>query len=137
MCEFSRFMSAQSWKYACARSELTNGRKETHWMWYMFPQLAGLGRSDMARHFGIAGKEEATQYAAHPVLGKRLVELSEVLLRHDAPINAILGSPDDLKLRSCMTLFSCVPNADSVFGQVLDKFFGGKRCHRTLDLLGQ
>jgi uncharacterized protein (DUF1810 family) len=104
------------------RAELDRGRKETHWMWFVFPQLRGLGRSAMARHYGISGREEAEAYLAHPVLGPRLAECAGRLLAHRGrSASAILGKTDAMKLRSCLTLFSAMPLADPV----LAAFFEG------------
>jgi|SRR6185503_11173689 len=133
---FERFVKAQEHDYAVALSELRNGRKRGHWMWYIFPQIAGLGFSDMSRHYAIKDLQEATAYLSHPVLGKRLAEISAALLSlpgNDA--RAIFGSPDDLKLRSSMTLFALVPAADPVFETVLKKFFDGQKDLSTLQLL--
>lgn len=132
-----RFIKAQERDYETALAEIRGGRKRSHWMWYIFPQVKGLGYSEMAQHYGIAGLEEAEAYLQHPVLGKRLLEISHALLA--LPGNnatQIFGSPDDLKLRSSMTLFALVPEADSVFGAVLDKFYAGKKDQATVDLIG-
>lgn len=134
--ELSRFLDAQNHVYLKALSELENGRKESHWMWYIFPQIKGLGHSDNAKFYGISSLKEAIAYLAHPVLGKHLIEITSVVLHiKDKSANEIFGSPDDLKLRSCMTLFSNVAGADPVFQQVLDKYFDSKPDERTLQLL--
>lgn len=128
----NRFLTAQEKDYATALAEIRQGRKRSHWMWYIFPQIEGLGHSSMARHYAIRDLAEATAYLAHPVLGPRLVEISQALLglsSNDA--TAVMGSPDDLKLCSCMTLFSLVPGADVVFVQVLAKFFKSRIDERT------
>lgn len=128
-----RFIAAQERDYETALKEIKNGRKRTHWMWYIFPQINGLGFSDMARRYGMKDLHEATQYLKHPLLGSRIVEISRALL--ELPGNnpmEIMGSPDDLKLHSSMTLFSLVPGADPVFDAVLNKFFGGKKDNGTL-----
>ncbi len=131
-----RFISAQAINYDEALKEIQNGRKTTHWMWYVFPQVQGLGNSEMARRYAIADLEEAEAYLAHPALGARLIQISKAML--SLPGNDaynILGSPDDMKLRSCMTLFSKVPGADPVFREVLTKFYNGQEDERTLRVL--
>lgn len=131
-----RFVEAQETTYARALAEIKSGRKQSHWMWFIFPQMRGLGYSPMAQHYGIQNKEEAAAYLQHPVLGKRLQEISSVLLSlPSSDAHQIFGSPDDLKLRSCMTLFVSVPEAPAVFENVLAKFFGGKKDEATLRLL--
>ncbi|MBF9143905.1 DUF1810 domain-containing protein [Hymenobacter properus] len=133
----NRFLDAQANNYTDALAEIKNGRKRTHWMWYVFPQIQGLGLSETARFYAINGRGEAEEYAAHPVLGPRLREISAALLdlkSNDA--NAIFGSPDDMKLKSSMTLFASLPGAPPVFQQVLDKFYGGAQDEKTLRLLG-
>jgi len=122
-----RFLDAQDPVYAGVLEELAAGAKRTHWMWFIFPQLKGLGRSAVARHYGIDSIDEARAYWRHPVLGLRLKECTELLLRAPAQsAHEIFGSPDDLKLRSCMTLFAEVAEEEPVFNQVLERFFDGK-----------
>ena len=122
-----RFMEAQDPVYAEVLEELAAGAKRTHWMWFIFPQLKGLGRSAAAMHYGIDSIGEARAYWRHPVLGLRLKECTELLLRAPAQsAHEIFGSPDDLKLRSCMTLFAEVAEEEPVFNQVLERFFDGK-----------
>ena len=136
MSDLERFIKAQEGSYETALSEIKNGKKISHWMWYIFPQLKGLGRSSTAVFYGINGFEEAEAYLKHPVLGNRLIEISNELLElpgDDA--HKIFGSPDDMKLRSSMTLFSLLPNRDSVFDLVLQKFFRGEKDKRTIDIL--
>lgn len=131
-----RFLQAQAGTYATALAELTAGRKQTHWMWFVLPQLRGLGRSHMAQYYGIADGAEAEAYLAHPVLGRRLVDCVDAMLRHpDLPADAMLGSVDALKFRSCLTLFSQVPAAPPVFAAALAAFYGGKPDPDTLRLL--
>lgn len=133
-----RFIEAQERDYSIALSEIKNGRKRSHWMWYIFPQVKGLGFSGTSRFYGIDNLKEAKEYLEHPVLGKRLIEISNELIHlktNDA--HAILGSPDDLKLKSSMTLFSLVPQSDPVFEKVLDKFFNGQKDEKTLQILGE
>lgn len=132
----SRFLFAQEDVYATALAELRGGRKQTHWMWFIFPQLAGLGHSAMARRYAIRGLDEAAAYLAHPTLGSRLPECCRAILAVPArSALEIFGSPDDFKLRSSATLFSLVPDAPEEFRAVLDRFFGGHPDQRTLELL--
>ena len=132
-----RFLDAQQHDYQTALSEMQAGRKRSHWMWYIFPQIQGLGFSSMAQRYAIADTAEAAAYLAHPTLGARLVEISKALLAAPGSnATAVMGSPDDLKLRSSMTLFAQVPGADPVFQQVLDKFYGGRPDEQTLRRLG-
>jgi len=133
-----RFVDAQERDYPIALSEIKTGRKQSHWMWYIFPQISGLGFSETARYYAIRNRNEAESYLRHPVLGKRLKEISSVLTSlPENNAHNIFGSPDDLKLRSCMTLFSMVPGADPVFQQVLDKFFAGAGDEKTMRLIEQ
>jgi uncharacterized protein (DUF1810 family) len=133
-----RFVAAQAPVYAQARDELAAGRKRSHWMWFVFPQLRGLGRSAMADRYGIASRAEAEAYLQHPLLGPRLVECTRLMLaaRHDATALAILGSPDDLKFRSSMTLFAAISPAASLFALALERFFASAADAATLRLLG-
>ena len=134
----NRFVEAQAGSYQTALAEIKNGHKRSHWMWYVFPQIQGLGLSETARFYAIQDLREAEAYACHPVLGPRLVEISTALLgvkSTDAP--AVMGSPDDLKLKSSMTLFGALPEANPVFQAVLKKFFGGAHDEKTLRILGQ
>ncbi|MDQ8052630.1 MAG: DUF1810 domain-containing protein [Pedobacter sp.] len=120
-----RFVAAQQRDFHQALAEVKNGRKQSHWMWYIFPQLKGLGQSEMSKFYGLAGLDEASAYLAHPILGKNLIEISNALLdlaQSDAL--KIFGSPDNLKLRSCMSLFAGLPEAPPVFEKVLQKFYG-------------
>lgn len=131
-----RFLTAQERSYDTALSEIKNGRKRSHWMWYIFPQIAGLGMSSTAQYYSIADIEEAREYITHPVLGARLLEISRALLTLDSSdATAVMGYPDDLKLRSSMTLFAQV-SEDPVFNAVIDKFYGGRPDTRTLHILG-
>jgi uncharacterized protein (DUF1810 family) len=131
-----RFIEAQQHEYKTALSEIHNGRKLSHWMWYIFPQIAGLGFSETSRYYGLKNLQEAKEYLGHPILGKRLIEISAALLDLDTnDAHAVFGSPDNLKLQSSMTLFSSVDNSDPVFQLVLDKFFNGKKDKHTLALL--
>lgn len=131
-----RFLDAQQRDYEKALAEIKAGRKQSHWMWYVFPQIQGLGYSETSKYYAIKNKEEALAYLNHPDLGKRLVEICNALLEaktNDA--HKIFGSPDDAKLKSSMTLFDAVAEEQPVFRQVLDKFFGGKKDEATLRLL--
>ena len=131
-----RFLDAQATDYAQALAEIKAGRKRSHWMWYIFPQIQGLGFSETSRFYGIKDLAEATAYLQHPVLGPRLVSISEELLKLPGRnATSIFGSPDDVKLKSSMTLFGEVPAADPVFKLVLDKFFGGVPDSKTLHLV--
>jgi len=131
-----RFVQAQAADYTTALAELRAGLKRTHWIWYVLPQLRGLGRSTMARHYGIAGRDEARAYIAHPVLGPRLVACVQAMLAHqDRSAVDILGDVDALKFRSCLTLFAQVAPQEPVFAQALDRFCGGQRDDATLRLL--
>ena len=133
----NRFTKAQERIYGNVLSELKSGKKTTHWMWFIFPQLEGLGRSETARFYAIKSLKEAQEYLNHPVLGSRLRECSALVLGiEDRSVEDIFGFPDHLKFRSSMTLFSCVTNTDPVFEAVLARFFQGKRDTRTLELLG-
>ena len=133
-----RFISAQDPVYSAVRDELRGGRKRTHWMWFIFPQIDGLGFSSTSRHYAIKTKAEAQQYLQHPTLGARLVECAELVLRvQGKSALTIFGSPDDLKLRSSMTLFAAVSEPGSVFERVLGQYFQGQRDAKTLALLEQ
>ncbi|RCH53961.1 DUF1810 domain-containing protein [Mucilaginibacter hurinus] len=133
-----RFIDAQQHDYETALAEIKAGRKRSHWMWYIFPQMAGLGMSDTSRFYAIENIDEAGAYLAHETLGPRLIELCRALLQlqTDNP-HHVFGSPDDQKLQSSMTLFEAVPASSPVFGQVLAKFYGGLRDQRTLSLIRQ
>lgn len=136
MHDLNRFISAQERSYDAALREIKAGHKRTHWMWYIFPQIAGLGFSSTAQFYAISSMQEAKDYYAHPVLGKRLVEISEALLTLDTDdAGAVMGYPDDLKLRSSMTLFLAA-SGDAVFQKVLDKFYSGKPDSKTLSIIG-
>ena len=135
--DLARFVQAQDAVYDSALCEIRAGRKRSHWMWYVFPQLDGLGSSPVARRYAIRSAAEATAYLHHPVLGPRLAECAEALLRvKGRSATGIFGSPDDLKLRSCATLFAQVSPPGSVFQRVLDAYYQGERDPATLRLLG-
>jgi uncharacterized protein (DUF1810 family) len=134
--DLQRFVAAQEPVMAAVMDELCAGRKRSHWMWFVFPQLATLGRTSTARHYGLSGLDEAAAYAAHPLLGPRLLACCELLLqvpRRSA--HEILGSPDDLKLRSCATLFGLAAPAQPVYGNILARFYGGEPDPLTLAAL--
>ncbi len=137
---FEHFVQAQDPVYGQVVAELAAGRKESHWMWFVFPQLAGLGHSSMARRFALTGLAEAQAYLAHGVLGPRLTDCTTLVLRHnDRTAHDIFGSPDDLKFRSSMTLFAraaAQTKSAAPFGAALDAFYRGAEDARTLDLLG-
>jgi uncharacterized protein (DUF1810 family) len=131
-----RFMVAQERVYASVREELVAGSKTSHWMWFVFPQLKALGRSSVAKHFGIESRDEALAYWQHPVLGRRLKECTELVLAVDnKTVHEIFGSPDDLKFRSCMTLFAQVAPDEKVFRLALQRFYAGQPDENTLRLL--
>jgi uncharacterized protein (DUF1810 family) len=134
----SRFTSAQEGIYNRVLAELKNGEKRTHWMWFIFPQIDGLGFSSTSKYYAVKSIEEARQYLDHPVLGKRLMECAETVLAVEGrSVSEIFGYPDDMKLKSCMTLFASVPHSHPVFAGVLDKYFHGERDMKTLRLLEQ
>ena len=136
--ELDKFVSAQARDYDTALAEIRSGCKRSHWMWYIFPQLQGLGFSPTAQYYGIRDLEQAKDYMAHPVLGPRLVEISGALLSlPGSNPSAVMGYPDDLKLCSCMTLFELAAPDEPVFGRVLEKYYGGRRDRMTLNLLGR
>ncbi|SDS23552.1 Uncharacterized protein, DUF1810 family [Halopseudomonas xinjiangensis] len=131
--DLERFVDAQNGVYERALAELRAGHKQSHWMWFIFPQLAGLGQSDMARRYAIGSLDEAKAYLEHPVLGERLERSAEALLPWgNRSARQIMGSPDDMKLRSSMTLFALADPQREVFRQVLEQFFGGEYDPKTL-----
>jgi len=135
--DLDRFVQAQQGDYDRALSEIRRGRKASHWMWYVFPQYDGLGASAMSTHYAIKSVAEAEAYLRHPLLGARLVECAEAVLGLGGrSATAVFGSPDDMKLRSCATLFAHVSPPGSVFERLLEQYFGGKRDDKTLRLLG-
>ena len=134
--ELDKFVRAQQRDYTSALSEIRSGRKRSHWMWYIFPQIQGLGMSSTAQFYGIKDLEQAKDFLAHPYLGRNLIEISSALLALDGnDPTAVMGYPDDLKLRSCMTLFELADPSAEVFAAVLDKFYGGRRDEMTLRIL--
>ena len=135
--ELNRFVDAQAGDYDRALAEIKNGRKRSHWMWYVFPQIDGLGFSSMSERYAIKSVAEARAYLEHPMLGPRLVEISEAALGVEGrSASEIFGSPDDMKLKSCATLFATVTPPDSVFARLLEKYFKGERDGKTLGLIG-
>ena len=132
MVDLQHFVDAQERVMARVREELKAGKKSSHWMWFIFPQVAGLGHSETARRYAIASLEEARAYAAHPVLGPRLRECVKLALAvKDKSATAIFGTPDDLKFRSCATLFLRA-TGDPLFRQALEKFYNGEEDHETV-----
>ncbi len=131
-----RFLDAQEKSYSPALSEIRQGRKKTHWMWFIFPQIKGLGNSEISNFYAIKNREEAISFLKHPVLGKRLVQICQELngLQETSAFK-IFGSPDDLKLKSSMTLFSSLPDTDPIFGLILEKFYNGLQDEKTLLIL--
>lgn len=135
--DLDRFVSAQAAVYEKALSELKSGHKRSHWMWYIFPQVEGLGYSSTSRHYAIKSLEEAKAYLAHPTLGPRLLECAEAVMKVEGrSATQIFGSPDDMKLRSCATLFARASPAGSVFERLLNKYYEGEPDARTLQRLG-
>jgi uncharacterized protein (DUF1810 family) len=134
--DLSRFVQAQERIYDRVLAELKSGQKRSHWMWFIFPQIDGLGHSATTKHYSIKNVEEARQYLEHPVIGKRLLECSETVLAVEGrSVSEIFGYPDDLKLRSSMTLFASVAESGSVFERVLEKYFQGQGDPSTLQIL--
>ena len=131
-----RFLDAQNKLYLTALSEIKKGKKETHWMWFIFPQIKGLGKSDTANYYAINDLKEATEFLEHPILGKHLIEISELFLTfRRKSADGILGDLDARKLRSSMTLFSLVENTNPVFQEVLEVFFSGESDPLTLSII--
>jgi uncharacterized protein (DUF1810 family) len=138
MYQLERFVAAQQSIYQQVVDELSAGRKRSHWMWFIFPQLAGLGFSAMAQHYAVSGLAEARAYLAHPVLGPRLRECSALVLAvQGATVHGIFGSPDNMKFHSSMTLFAQAAPDETLFRDCLDKYFGGVPDQATLDLLNK
>lgn len=135
--ELSRFVEAQEEDYEQALAEIRSGRKQSHWMWYIFPQFDGLGFSSTSKRYSIKSLGEATAFLRHPILGPRLMECAEAVVRIEGrSALEIFSSPDDAKLRSCATLFACVSPVGSVFDRLLGKYFHGERDGKTLRLIG-
>jgi len=131
-----RFIDAQQSDYETALSEIKRGRKQSHWMWYIFPQIQGLGFSFTSKLYAIKNLHEAQAYLNHPLLGKRLKEITDALINLPSTnAHEIFGSPDDVKLKSSMTLFASLPDADPVFESALKKFFKGEKDAKTLSII--
>lgn len=136
MYNLNRFIQAQAYNYNDALREIRSGRKQSCWMWYVFPQIRGLGRSSMARTYELESIEEAKEYLAHPILGARLQEICEAALQTESDdAGVVFGFPDDMKLRSSMTLFEQADPENPIYVKVLDKFFHGSRDEMTLRIL--
>jgi uncharacterized protein (DUF1810 family) len=134
--DLTRFMEAQERDYQTAFAEVKKGKKRSHWMWYIFPQIEGLGISEISQFYAIKDIQEAESYLKHPVLGSRLIRICKELLKQDvSDANLIFGSPDDMKLKSCMTLFASLENTDEVFQEVLNKYFKGAKDDKTLSII--
>ena len=132
----SRFLEAQLTTYEGAMLELARGRKESHWVWYIFPQIEGLGKSDIAKLYSIKSLEEGRAYLEHPVLGQRLIEACEVLLSlKNTSIDEVMGFPDDLKLLSSMTLFELVSESNSIFTKIIKVYFDDERDKKSLGII--
>ena len=137
MNDLKRFLEAQENDFGRALAEIKLGRKQSHWIWYIFPQIAGLGFSSTSKFYAIKDRGEAESYLAHPLLGKRLVEISNALLEVEGKTaSQIFGSPDDVKLKSSMTMFGALEKTKPVFQIVLDKYFNSAKDRRTLELIG-
>jgi uncharacterized protein (DUF1810 family) len=135
--DLERFVRAQDPVYGDVQGELIRGQKQSHWMWFVFPQIAGLGFSAMSQRYAIASRAEAKAYLTHPILGPRLIECTRLVLAIEGrSINAILGAPDDAKFRSSMTLFDAVSD-EPVFDEALAKYFSGERDGATLEILSK
>lgn len=133
--DLERFVRAQDPVFHAIQGELACGRKQSHWMWFVFPQIAGLGFSAMSQRYAIGSRAEARAYLAHPILGPRLIECTRLVLAvEERTINAILGAPDDAKFRSSMTLFGAV-SGEPVFGEALARYFAGEPDGATLEIL--
>ena len=131
-----RFLEAQARDFDTALAEIKNGKKTSHWMWYIFPQVRGLGHSEVAKYYAIKDRQEAEEFLRHPDLSTRLLTICEALVElggNDA--HAVFGSPDDMKLKSSMTLFAAVSGSSSIFNKVLDQYFGGKADQQTLRIM--
>jgi uncharacterized protein (DUF1810 family) len=134
----TRFIEAQEHVFARALQEIRNGRKTSHWMWYIFPQISGLGSSETSRFYAIKDMTEAKQYLDHPVLGQRLVEIASELLNLEVNDPAtVFGDIDSMKLKSSMTLFSMLEDSNPVFQRVLDKYFGGNKDMNTVHIVNR
>jgi uncharacterized protein (DUF1810 family) len=134
--KLERFLVAQETSYETALSEIKNGQKESHWMWYIFPQIAGLGNSELSKYYSIRDIEEASDYVRHPILGSRLLRICTVLADFEnKDVNSIFGFPDNLKLQSCLTLFSMLEISPPIFGYLLEKYFNGQKDEYTFKII--
>jgi uncharacterized protein (DUF1810 family) len=134
--KLNRFIEAQMATYEGAMLELARGRKKSHWIWYIFPQITGLGRSETTKLYSIKSLEEALAYLEHPVLGQRLIEACEILLSlKDASMDEVMGFPDDLKLLSSMTLFEAVSDSNSIFTKIIEFYFDDERDKTSLGII--
>jgi uncharacterized protein (DUF1810 family) len=132
----NRFIEAQMTTYEGAMLELTRGRKDSHWIWYVFPQIKGLGRSDTAKLYSIKSLEEGRAYLEHPLLGPRLVEACEIILSlKDVSMDEVMGFPDDLKLLSSMTLFEALTDSSSIFTKIIEIYFDDERDNKSLEIV--
>ena len=136
MSELDRFIRAQEYNYSDALKEIKNGKKTTHWMWYVFPQIKGLGKSDTAKWYAIKDLQEAKDYLNNEILSNRLEQICKALLELDCnDAYKIFGSPDDMKLKSSMTLFEIAAPENKIFKRVLDKYFNGERDQKTIEII--
>ncbi|MCV2485296.1 DUF1810 domain-containing protein [Flavobacterium sp. SH_e] len=133
--ELLRFLDAQNKLYLTALDEIKNGKKESPWMWFIFPQIKGMGSSDTSKFYEIKNADEAIAFLEHPILGKHLLEITSELIKKEETVNDIFGSPDVEKLKSCMTLFASVQNSEPIFQEVLHKYFDGSSDFHTIQLL--
>lgn len=134
--DLKRFVEAQEDIYSRALSEIKNGRKQSHWMWFIFPQIEGLGFSPLSQKYAIKNRSEALAYLHHNLLGTRIIEVTNVLLElNGKSAFDIFGNPDTMKLKSCMTLFATVSPENSIFQQVLEKYFNGEQDNKTINIL--
>ena len=133
----NRFIDAQENLYQIALNEIKRGNKSSHWMWYVFPQYKGLGYSSTSQKYSITCIEEASMYFNHPILGRRLIEITNTFLKiENKSAYEILGDPDYLKMKSCMTLFSSIQAESIVFSEVINKYYSGSKCQRTISQIG-
>lgn len=136
MSELDRFIRAQEYNYSDALKEIKNGKKISHWMWYVFPQIKGLGKSDTAKLYAIKDLQEAKDYLNNEILSNRLEQICKALLELDCnDAYKIFGSPDDMKLKSSMTLFEIAAPENKIFKRVLDKYFNGERDQKTIEII--
>lgn len=134
--KLERFLVAQETSYETALSEIKNGQKESHWMWYIFPQIDGLGNSELSKYYSIRDIDEASDYVRHPILGLRLIRICTVLADFEnKDINSIFGFPDNFKLQSCLTLFSMLEISPPIFGYLLEKYFNGQKDENTFQII--